>query len=450
MNNKMIYIVLFFIMTASLFVLMPFYHSNMNVEKREAAAFPSLKDDDGSINMEFFDEMTDYFNDNFAFRQELATYDALYKSYLFHSSNTSKVIIGSDDYLFFGGMINDYTGRDLMNERDLFCACRMLYLVNEYVSANGGHFVFTIVPNKNTLYPEFMPDRYIRTDRATNLDNLVSRLDGIDYLDLYSVLSSYDEVLYHKWDSHWNNMGASIAYRALMQHIGLPFIDYSNEPYTITADHRGDLYDLIFPASDNMDENVTYERSHVYEYRNPVTSTEDLLIVTSSSEGQSSMLMFRDSFGNALIAFVADSIGNATFSKGVPYNLDYVRSLTPEYVVIEIVERNLPDLIVGTPTMDAPLRPSDTVESAVPTVSDSVSITVEDKDTRYFITGTVDPDLTDDDSPVYIRVNTPDGPLVYEAFAQSEYSFGLYISKIQFFSIEVITSSNDILYSVST
>ena len=117
MNNKMIYIVLFFIMTASLFVLMPFYHSNMNVEKREAAAFPSLKDDDGSINMEFFDEMTDYFNDNFAFRQELATYDALYKSYLFHSSNTSKVIIGSDDYLFFGGTFTRHMDRGHWNDK---------------------------------------------------------------------------------------------------------------------------------------------------------------------------------------------------------------------------------------------------------------------------------------------------------------------------------------------
>ena len=160
------------------------------------------------------------------------------------------------------------------------------------------------------------------------------------------------------------------------------------------------------------------------------------------------VLVERLSAGKMLFGLSASVIEDD--GEKVAYNLDFVRSLTPEYVVIEIVERNLPDLIVGTPTMDAPLRPSDTVESAVPTVSDSVSITVEDKDTRYFITGTVDPDLTDDDSPVYIRVNTPDGPLVYEAFAQSEYSFGLYISKIQFFSIEVITSSNDILYSVST
>lgn len=448
MNKKIIYILSFFVMTAALFVLMPFRHSDMSVEKREAAELPKLKTEDGGLNEDYFDQLTDYFNDNFAFRQELATCDAYYKKLIFRTSNTSKVVIGSDDYLYFGGTVNDYTGRELMNERELYGASRALFLINEYVESNGGHFVFTIVPNKSTLYPEYMPDRYLPASGNTNFENLVSRLDGIDYLDLYTVLASHDEVLYHKWDSHWNNKGAAIAYQALMEHIGLPYIDYTNEPYQVTRDHRGDIYNLIFPTLKQMDENITYEREHVYEYRNPVTSTEDLLISTSSPSGQSSLLMFRDSFGNALIPFVADSFTAATFSKGTPYNLDFAK-MHQQYVVIELVERNIPDLISYLPTMDAPERSADLVSSAVSAKSSEVTVELEDKDTRYKVTGTLDPALTADYSPIYIRVNTPDGTFVYEAFQQNEYSFGLYIPKNLINSIEVITRSNDILYYVS-
>ena len=95
---RKIYIVVFIGACFSLFLLMPFSHSDMTAEKREAAQLPSIKTEDGKLNMDYFDELTSYFSDNFAFRQELATTDARIKSTVFRTSNQEKVVVGKNGW----------------------------------------------------------------------------------------------------------------------------------------------------------------------------------------------------------------------------------------------------------------------------------------------------------------------------------------------------------------
>lgn len=66
--------------------------------------------------------------------------------------------------------------------------------------------------------------------------------------------------------------------------------------------------------------------------------------------------MFRDSFGNAVLPFFAQAFREAEFSRAVPYRLDLTAARQADAVVVEIVERNLPDLTVRAPVMPAPRR----------------------------------------------------------------------------------------------
>ena len=51
--------------------------------------------------------------------------------------------------------------------------CRTLELVNEYVTSTGGNFVFIAAPNKNTVYPEYMPLNYTQGS-----DSFLTALDA--------------------------------------------------------------------------------------------------------------------------------------------------------------------------------------------------------------------------------------------------------------------------------
>ena len=48
-------------------------------------------------------------------------------------------------------------------------------------------------------------------------------------------------------DSHWNNLGASLAYMEIMDKAGINATDYRNIPYSEALDFNGDLYDMLFP-----------------------------------------------------------------------------------------------------------------------------------------------------------------------------------------------------------
>ena len=264
MNKKDIlsklYIVIFMGMLLSLSVLMPFSKSDMDKEKREAAKLPKLVKEN-KINLDFFNELTDYFSDNFAFRQELSTADALIKAKVFKTSNQERVVLGKDGWLYYSESMHDYLGEDLMSEREIHSAARVLYLLQENCEAKGVSFLFTIAPNTNSLYPEFMPDNYIRTDEPTNFERLRNEMSSYDinFVDLHAAFLNDERIMYHRWDSHWNNEGATFAVDLLLDELSKEHYDYTEEPYKIEASHRGDLYNILYPSLDALDDNFIYE-----------------------------------------------------------------------------------------------------------------------------------------------------------------------------------------------
>ena len=446
---RILYIVFFLGICFSLFVMMPFSKSDMDVEKRQATEFPKVKTEDGKLNMDYFDQMTDYFSDNFAFRQELATADAILKSKLFFTSNNEKAIVGKNEWLYFNGSLKDYFGRDIMNDREIYAAAKTISLMQEYAESKGCDYVFTVAPNKNTLYPDNMPDNYLAAETETNIERLRDKLsetqtadgEAVNYVDLQSAFLSQDKVLYHKWDSHWNNEGATLACDRILSSIGKEHYDYSNEPYTVEKNHNGDVWQLIYPSWDKKDENVIYQKEHDYTYVNPVESVEDMFIVTACEGKEGSVVMFRDSFGNALLPYVADEYGSGVFLKGMPLNVQQIEISSATTLIYEVVERNIPNIISYLPVMDAPNRTEQLFGVELMDATDSkTTAEYEDKNQQLVIYGKLDPEYVDTDTDVYIKLITPDGyvsyfeatPGSYEKREEADdlsYYYGAYIKK---------------------
>lgn len=110
-------------------------------------------------------------------------------------------------------------GRTFCLTEALYNIAHMLSMTQEALNEKGVKFLFTIAPNKNSLYGENMPyyDSLKVTDE-TNRERLtqVLKQEGVSYADLYQAFTEQDEVLYHARDSHWNNKGAALAADVLM------------------------------------------------------------------------------------------------------------------------------------------------------------------------------------------------------------------------------------------
>ncbi len=335
-----------------------------NTEKRELAAFPALWEN-GRINLGFFSGVGDYLSDHFTLRSPLVAAQSGLKG-LFGVSSSEDVVMGTDGWLYFDKTMPDYRGETALSDVQALRLKRVGDLMAEYVQEQGATFALTIAPNKATIYPEHLPYYYRKPDSynftkpgcetLSPLHTLNTVLkDESWYVDMTAALTAEkDTQLYHKRDSHWNNLGARIGYDALMQAAGGKVGAYADTPYTIEKVWDGDLDKLLGNA--NKDEQAVWQTEFTYEYTSRFRSEEDTLITTACDNGTGHLVMFRDSFANALLPLLAEQYATATFSRGLPYALDLTEMEGADTVIVEIVERNLTNLLAYAPKMAAPAR----------------------------------------------------------------------------------------------
>lgn len=266
-------------------------------------------------------------------------------AYVFHTSGTDQVVVGEDGWLFYGETCGYFTGENRLTEEELTGVLDYLEALSVYFESRNIQFVFVCAPNKNTVYPEYMPDYYLQasgSDAKRVIAGLSSR--QVACPDLLQVFEEQDAQLYHKLDSHWNNMGAALAGETILDMLGKA-VSYTHLPYTIRRDFSGDLADMLYPDGlTEKDGQVYYNHVFSYQYTSAVRTMMEMEIATQNSEQTKSLLMVRDSFGNSLIPFLADAFETCRFTR---QSMSRVISETEGYdvVILEIAERNLRNLL---------------------------------------------------------------------------------------------------------
>ncbi len=334
-------------------VLTPFMKGDASKEKRQLAEFPSVKTEEGKLNFEFFDEFESYFSEHFAFRQQLVTADGRLKSALTHTSADSDVIVGKGGWLYYGETINDFLRIDTLSNAEINNIANNLRIIGDYCSEKNADFIFFAAPNKNTIYPENMPYNYVPSNNESNLERLTAKLSGEDfYFDMKSALLGLESptALYHKTDTHWNNFGAYAAHTMLMNKLNKGSCGTGNGWY-IEYDRLGDLAAMLYPAEDAKDMQLHNDYEFAYEYTSRFRGLDDISISTSNPNAEGNLLMYRDSYGEAILPYMAEMFATAQFSRAVPYNLQNVSD--GDSVIIELVERNLGNLLKSAPVMEA-------------------------------------------------------------------------------------------------
>ena len=254
----------------------------------------------------------------------------------------------------------------------------------------------------------------LKASQEKNLINLQEYLkkENVAYADLYGMLSEQQEILYHKRDSHWNNKGASMAAETLLSSLKKEHISYQDEPYTVKTDFTGDLDEMLYPLAVTPEEEIYYDKQTTFAYVGEVGSNFDPRITTVNPVKSGSLVMFRDSFGNALLPFMADAYANAYFSRGVPYQMSEVDQKNADTVIVERAERFLPEMAQSPPVMESPKRQVTVSEEE--SASDGVyAVESEMQGTFRKITGRIEKKYLDTESRIYVRVNQDK---IYEAF----------------------------------
>lgn len=328
------------------------------------AGKPSFTERNGSFNWDVLSDFSDYMSDRFAFRQELVTGWAKLNAALFHRSTAADVTIGSEGWLYFTPTLDNYTGANLLTDRELWTAARTLYLMEEYTESREGRFLFTLAPNKNSLYGENMPEYTVLTEygNAERLADLLSAME-VNTADLFKAFDETDEVLYFKGDSHWNGKGAALAADVLLEAMGRPAPGYYGGEFVSAHPHLGDLYEMLYPAGKATEPDFAPANAFTFVYTSPSSDPDAITLTTENSTAEGSLLCYRDSFGRNLNPYLAQQFAEAQFSRKNNYDLTLMAD--GGCVLVELVERNIHYLNRYSPTFPAPERQQKTDEATV-------------------------------------------------------------------------------------
>lgn len=381
-------------------------------ENRQLAAFPSFTMEDGSFNKEWSTQLQSYVSDHFGFRSALVTADSHLKAKLLHTSAEEDVIIGSDGWLYYTPTVDDFTGNPTVSDAGISNIIHNLSLMQDYAESKGSRLLVAVVPNKSTVYPDHMPANYVTTGLDGNLERLTASLAEQDtaYVDLQKILTeaaaASADPIYHKHDSHWNNTGARIGYDAILDALAIPHEDYAETAYSIENSWEGDLQNMLFPDSGVLDEQHHYALEQSYAYLGRYKDADDLNIDTIQPTGQGSLLMFRDSFGEAIIPWLSEHFASAKYTRSRPYALYHADTMPYDAIVVEIVERNIAWL-----QREAPLHAAMPAE-IIPAAAEQCEGTLlaEHDGTRYLhIYGTADVPASEMGYVHYVTLQDADG-----------------------------------------
>jgi len=271
----------------------------------------------------------------------------------------STVYAANDHWLVFIGenSTDDYQNTLPVTDADLAAIQQNLDNIYEYCESRGVTFLFVVAPNKNTIYPEYMPAEIPVLGKQSLLDRLVEaqRASGkAPILDLRPALlaAKRERQVFFSNDTHWNYYGAWIGYQEIMRSLQKDFPALQPHPLddyqeVSRGEYQGDMGYLTGHIS--LDEKSYQLKPEFLRTRYHWEATgfgADLVSVHyQPSADLPKMVMYRDSFGIALIPYLSNHFRQATYLTTYRVDTNFLDVVDPDIIIFEITERFLNKLI---------------------------------------------------------------------------------------------------------
>lgn len=299
-----------------------------------------------------------YFDDHFAFRNRLIDGRAMLLWKGLRTSASETVIAGKNDWLFYAadGGIDDWTQAEPFTEEELETWRETLVKRQAFLSRRGIPFLFVIAPDKQMIYPEQMPDSLRRLRQDYRADQFAAfmkaRAPEVRIVDLRaSVISAKPgELLYHRYDTHWNDRGALAGYQAIVValHEWFPAMrplqrgDFYTDPSAPSGDKTTmlglrDLGKIAMPG-------LVLRRGEGYRVVEPAVPDPygevGMLVTEHRDRALPTAIVYRDSFAGRLIPFLSEHFSQATYYWQNEFEFADIERDKPDVVIQEFVARH--------------------------------------------------------------------------------------------------------------
>lgn len=192
-------------------------------EKRELVKLPDFSANN-LIDPAFYSNIEKYYNDQFVYRGELIKAKSLIDYYVFNTSITSKVYIGTNEWLYLREELPDYIKDGCSARDDMRGLARQISRMETILLKKGKKLIFIVPPNKSTIYPEYVGLPHSYTGCKSKYEYLLEAfkqypVKGFIRLDDTLLQAKKEKQLYYKDDTHWNVNGAMVASIKILKYL---------------------------------------------------------------------------------------------------------------------------------------------------------------------------------------------------------------------------------------
>lgn len=355
------------VVAVALLLVLPALDSLLNIDPtptppdtRHPAPKPTFEWSSNAV-AKYPSQFTPYFDDHFGFRSSLLRLNQLINLHVFGVTGTSTGVYGKERWLFLRDEIeNDFQPLDPVVLDKI-----VLNLVSyqRWFEARDIEFLFVVVPNKSSIYPEYLP-RGVKPDSSrSRLSQLEQSLGEIELLDLREPLiqAKDRERVYYKTDTHWSGAGQRVGHRALIETLSKQFGVY-------TSFELPEVRDREIEIQQNFSRVQTYpgyetERIAKYEVAGPaaqitriwredrldgrtVWSTRDDKRLPRALVLHDSFFQYRRVVGELLRESFRELVAiqyvqNAPMQPRIAQASVVAENRRPDVFILEIVERNI-------------------------------------------------------------------------------------------------------------
>jgi hypothetical protein len=306
---------------------------------------------------QFSDKFLAHFRDTFGFRNLMIRGVALARYSGIGERNENRVIVGKDGWLFYS-KDDKYMadrGLDPFSEAELDQWQELFEKREKYFRERGIVFLLEIPPDKQTIYPEYMPDDFAHPPRPSRLDQLIERLkkrnSPVMIVDLRPALleAKKERQVYFKTDSHWNDDGIYPAYVALLKAVAeaMPGFKFTPQPasnFMVTdGTRKGDLAQQLDLWSEYREDIRKWIRRDLVNDEKAFEALPTAPFTVGDPRGPR-LLTYNDSFMAYMIQFLAPNFSHATYEWNAwteSMDTAAVKDAKPDIVICELVERKL-------------------------------------------------------------------------------------------------------------
>jgi len=330
-------------------------------EKRKMAAWEDVQTTSMDTLVSSFES---YFKDNFGFRDLFISLNNRWKVQQFRISPSKSVIIGVEGWYFLdaANSVNDHTGKIKLSKTYLKELKKNLLYKKNYIEKQGGKFYLVVLPDKMSIYSEFMP--YLENGpNPTRFDQIIEycKGSGVEILDIRPEMidQSKSQLIYQKTDSHWNFNGGFVGYQEIMKRLkkDFPTLEYyGKEKFNVSESivHSGDLTTLVGVM--NYEDNLwfTYEtmpnvhksKLEILEkHQDYKESYKATFSYFNPSLNQPKLMVLNDSYINFIHPFLGNHFSESHYFWSHDFNEKKVDEIQPEIFIQLIVERSLESIV---------------------------------------------------------------------------------------------------------